>query len=300
MKHHLPLLALAALMLGLFACDPKGTTPTTTTAPTTAATGPRIVSMVPAATLNLVQIGAVDRLIGVTKYDSLFLPDGKQNLPVVGDYLDINYELLIQMRPTAVVIFAAEHRVPERLRQIADQQHFEIVNIKTDTIAELYTAIEKLGDISGRRAEADARIAVMKADLREIAEQYKDLPKVRVAYVSGREPPYIVGRDNFLDEMLRAAGGENVGATIGPGWPTISLELLIKLAPDVLLVGAPDEPEQIGPTDPRAQRWLRLPIPAAKAGKVFLVTDGNGQMPSLETPNHVRRFAQILHGEKPR
>src|SRR4051812_14729778 len=93
------------------------TSPATT--PTANSPGPRIVSTVPAATLNLVLIGAADRLVGVSKYDVLYLPPDKQNLPVVGDYNTLNYEQLVKLHPTTLVIQMAETRIEPKLRQVA-------------------------------------------------------------------------------------------------------------------------------------------------------------------------------------
>src|SRR5262249_34860656 len=56
--------------------------------------GPRIVSKVPAATLNLVLIGGDKHLVGVSSFDKLVLPKDEQDLPVVGDYEQTNYEQL--------------------------------------------------------------------------------------------------------------------------------------------------------------------------------------------------------------
>src|SRR3569833_655840 len=93
---------LLGLVLSLCACG-KPPAPVAT-AP--AAKGPRIISTVPAAALNIVLIGGVDALVGVSPYDTLYLPDDKKDLPAVGDYNleKLNYEQLINLHPTALVV----------------------------------------------------------------------------------------------------------------------------------------------------------------------------------------------------
>src|SRR4051812_9436259 len=107
------------LALLLAACGSGTPTVPATSPAASQAAGPRIVSTVPAATLNLVLIGAADRLVGVSKYDVLYLPPDKQNLPVVGDYNTLNYEQLVKLHPTTLIIQMAETRIEPKLRQVA-------------------------------------------------------------------------------------------------------------------------------------------------------------------------------------
>ena len=97
----------AALSLAALAVAAGAAVPAPASTP-----APRIVSTVPAATLNLVLIGAADRLVGVSKYDLLYLPQNKRDLPVVGDYETMNYEQLVKLHPSALVIQTAESRHP--------------------------------------------------------------------------------------------------------------------------------------------------------------------------------------------
>src|SRR4051812_986781 len=76
------------VMLGLWlaACGRGTPAPTgeagTQPPPVAQVKGARVVSTVPAATLNLVLMGAADQVVGVSKYDKLYLPLDKQDLPV--------------------------------------------------------------------------------------------------------------------------------------------------------------------------------------------------------------------------
>ena len=101
----------AALTLAACGRQTPAAQPTATPAQSAAAeqpARPRIVSTVPAATLNLVLIGAADELVGVSKYDVSYLPAAQKNLPVVGDYETMNYEELVKLKPTVLVIQTVE------------------------------------------------------------------------------------------------------------------------------------------------------------------------------------------------
>ncbi len=259
--------------------------------------GPRIVSTVPAATLNLTLIGAADRLVGVTKYDTLYLPAAQQDLPVVGDYETMNYERLVGLHPTAVIVQTDVARLSPRLKELADAHQMEVVNIKLDTLSDLWETVRKIGKVAGKEAEAERAVTRAQAELAAIQKEHAGAKRVRVVYALSENPVMVVGGKTFVDEMLTMAGAENVGATVGDGWPIIGTEALAKLAPDVLLVSAAGQPAQVGGAeDPRVAKWLRLPMPAAKAGRVYLITEGNSLMASVEAPEHVRRLAELIHG----
>jgi ABC-type Fe3+-hydroxamate transport system substrate-binding protein len=295
----------AAGAVCLAACgEGGGGSAATTTAPasepSTTQAGPRIVSTVPAATLNLTLIGAADRLVGVTKYDTLYLPPAQQDLPVVGDYETMNYERLVGLHPTAVIVQTDVARVSPRLTELAATHHIEIVNIKLDTLADLWETVRKIGKVAGKEAAAERAVTEAQAELAEIQKQNAGKKRVRVVYALSENPVMVVGGKTFVDEMLNIAGAENVGATVGDGWPMIGTEALAKLAPEVLLVSAAGQPPQVGGSnDPRVEKWLRLPMPASEKGRVYLITEGNSLMASVEAPAHVRRLAELIHAGEP-
>ncbi len=187
----------------LAACG-KAEGPIAPTAPTTAAASlpsanvPRIVSLVPAATLNLVLIGGTERLVGVTKYDEIYLPEGERGggagLPVVGDYIDINYERLVGVHPTAVIVQMDEGMIPEKLRALAAEDHFEIVNITMDTLDDLWNTVEILGRVSGRVDAAAAAVMSAREGLKEIGDEMKGQPRPRVVYAICAAPCASRGR----------------------------------------------------------------------------------------------------------
>ncbi len=289
----------------LLACCNKSTPPAVSDAtapdsnpPATFPAGPRIISTVPAATLNLVLIGAAGHLVGVSKYDRLYLPDAQQNLPVVGDYQEMNYEQLVKLKPTVLIIQTLDSRIEPKLRDVAAAQQFELLNMHFENVGDIWSSVQALGKAADMEPQAQLAIAAAKADLRDIAAQYKDAPHPKVVYLVSVSPLEPGGGHSFVDEMITAAGGTNSGAVAGDGYPDISRETLIKLAPDVLLIASPDQPEAIA-NDPRLTPWQSLPIPAATRKRIYLVTDGNSLMPNIDIAKNVRALAQLIHKDDP-
>ncbi len=293
------LVVFSALLLSACAkSEPTTTEPTTTTAPATLPTGPRIVSTVPAATYNLTLIHAADTLVGISKYDQPFLPDDKQNLPIVGDYLNMNYETLIALHPTAIIVQYAPARIPDRLKELATQYHFDIVNIKLDTTKDIWGTVETLGKTSNHEADATKAIADAREQLALLDTAMKNRPHPKVLYIVEHSPIAVAGAGSFLDEMVTLAGGNNVGQQISGIYPAISKETLVTLAPDILLISAPSQSPQTA-DDPRLDEWKKLPIPAAWNNHIFLVTDGNAMVASVNLPNQVNDLAKLIQQAVP-
>ncbi len=64
----------------------------------------------------------------------------------------------MSLHPTAVVVQTTEARISERLRELAAADHFELVNIRMDTLEDLWGTAGTLGRISGREKEAEAAV----------------------------------------------------------------------------------------------------------------------------------------------
>jgi len=254
------------------------------------------VSTVPAATLNLVLIGGDKLLVGVSSYDRLFLPESERDLPVAGDYEQTNYEQLVKLKPTVMVIQQEESRQAARLKEFVRDHQIELLNMKFDHVADIWASVRMLGRAAGREAEAEKAIARAQQDLTDVAADYKDAAHPKVLYIMDPAANLACGNHTFVEEMIALAGGQNVAA--GDGFVTLGRETMVKLSPDVLLIGAPDAIAEM-PGDPRLAPWLSLPVPATLNKRVFLVTDGNSQMPSVNIGKNVRALAELIHRNAP-
>jgi iron complex transport system substrate-binding protein len=267
--------------------------------PATAPAGPRVVSTVPAATMNLMLINALDHVVGVSTYDQLFLPEEKRNLPVVGDYESMNYEQLIALSPTALVIQQAPSRISPRLKEVAAAHNIELANMTFNHVEDIWESVRTLGRISGHEKDASEAIDKAQHELQELKILYggKDVVRPKVLFLASPQLMLIAGKNTFIDEMITLAGGENAGAQAGNDFLEVGREAIVKLAPEVLIVDISEQPPPQGEMadDPRLQTWLKLPIPAARNKRVYLLTDGNALMASVAIGRNVRMLAGLIH-----
>jgi len=255
--------------------------------------GPRIVSTDPSATQILLQIGAAKAIVGVSPWDKPLLPKSMRHLPVVGGYLHLDEELVVQLAPTALILQQAPQRIEPGILAMARQNGIRIVNIRINTFHQLFAAVGTLGGISGCQKQASAAIHTLKSELKILAGHRPKNPP-RVVYIISTRPIRVVGAANFMDQEITLAGGNNVAERCGDGFPTITRGTLVRLNPQILLISKPGQPAASGPDDPRLRPWLALPIAAASGQRVDLITWPQAQMLTLHVGRLINRLRKLI------
>ena len=243
---------LGALMsLSLFAaCRRERPAPAGSTLPATAGSGQpvaegsdptgtrRVVSLSPSTTEAMAALGGLEQLVGRSRHCDY--PTRVQALPVVGGFSDPNYEAIVALRPDLVVGARgpAGPGLTERLAARGVATYFP----PTESLADIETMIEGLGVRVGRLEAGRTLSGAMRERRQRLAARAATRPRVRALLLFGTTPIVAAGPGSFTDEMLRLAGGQNVldgrsGALAAP-YPTLGLEQVIALAPEVILDAA--------------------------------------------------------------
>ena len=118
---------------------------------------------------------------------------------------------------------------------------------------------------------------------------------MRAAFLFDVAPVVAAGPGSFADELVREAGGDNV-VKAGGAYPTLDLERLLALDPDVLLDGASDEH---GPSRVASMReapgWKDLR--AMREGRVRPLSASTVLRPGPRIGGGLAAVARALHGE---
>jgi iron complex transport system substrate-binding protein len=294
------LLLCATVLLG--SCDrpsdrsaaPASSPPASQPASQPSSSRPTVASLVPAATDLIVGIGAGDHLVAVSNWDA-DRPETK-SLPKAGDYRTVDWERLAQVRPAVMIVQFRPDKMPAGLAERADSLSIKLVNVKINSLADLYDTLQQLGDAIGEPQKADAAARRLRDELDTVKARVAGKPRVRTL-ITRAEPSAnlaCVGGGNFLDEILTIAGGENVLAGGENSYPTIDREKLLSLNPDVVLALMPGEAPQV---IKRAKDfWQSVPqVSAVKSGRVFILTDSYLLLPGLSVSKIADEFAHRLH-----
>lgn len=191
----------------------------------------RIVSLVPSATETLLALGLSNHLVGRTEYDET--PQLKGRISV-GRGLQPNLEVLISLDPDLVIRFASESDIAtaERLTDLGIR-HFAI---QPDGITDIQSIILRLGAITGTESSADSLLTEIRLAIADVRQRVDGLPRPRIAYLLGGEPPWVAGPGTYIHELVILGGGTNVFGDLGQLYAPVSLEELISRKPNLLLL----------------------------------------------------------------
>jgi ABC-type Fe3+-hydroxamate transport system substrate-binding protein len=249
----------------------------------------RVVSMNPSLTAVLVALGAQDRIVGVDAFSARQHLE-VASLPRVGSLFHPSLEGVVALEPDLVVLVPSfeQRDFRRRLGELA----IPVLALDPLGFDEVLDSILQLGARVGASERARERVAAIRAARHDVEQLTRELARPRAVLVVQRAPLYIVGRGSFIDEMLEAAGAENLGSRLGDPYPRASIEWLVEVAPEVILDSAPDP-------QGAAAFWARWPsLPAVRQKRVIAIPQGQATLPGPYLDRALLDLARALHGSE--
>lgn len=249
----------------------------------------RIVSLAPSITETLFALGFGNRVVGVTRYCTF--PPEAQTRAIVGGFVDPNYEAIVNLEPDLVALLVIHDEAKSRLSGL----RIPIFAVDHRTIPGILDSFIQLADRCGARDRGLALAAVCQARMDAVDRKTRDLPRPRVLISSAREfgtgrieSVYAAGRNQWHDELVRLAGGENAYPDDGIAFPEISPEGILRINPDVIVELAPKAEMGHYTEEEIIAEWNSVPgLRVAQEKRIYIL---NGDYVGLPGP----RFVQLL------
>lgn len=191
----------------------------------------RIVSLAPALTSMLFRLGLGPRVVGVTRYCDD--PPEAKNLPKIGGFADPNLEAVLGLRPELVV--GVESPATAALLAKARNLGIATLAVKQDSLASTWSALQVLGEATGRADQARTLAETSKAELASLAAKAAGLRGRRALFVYGRGPLVVAGPGSYGDELLTLLGAQNAASTFSLPYPKLTAEEIVRAAPEIIL-----------------------------------------------------------------
>lgn len=269
---------LVALVALLGACSPSSP-------PEQVEDGPRIAVLSPAVADLLADLGLSSHIVARHAFDRF----SEQTLPVVGDQSGIDYERLLRVRPTHVLLEWGAREPPARLAALAKANGWDVQDIPLLTLSDIRDATARLATMFDASASASALLLQM-----DVAWSERD----GLGEFAGRTLPLywtnpigVAGPGSFHHQLLAAMG---VTLAIAEGNPYITLdpEDLVRLNPDTIVLFAPGVEidalaDAVAPLDD-------LHLRAVELGRVILINDPKCLTPSAAMIGIANQTAESL------
>jgi iron complex transport system substrate-binding protein len=254
----------------------------------------RIISLVPAVTEMLFAVGAGPDVVGVSSYDRY--PPEALTKPKLGALVDPDFERILSLRPTLVVVYGTQTDLIARLAKA----HIPVYPYELAGLPNVTVTIRGLGERIGRGPAARDLADRIDRDLAAIRKSAADRPHPKTALIFGREAGtlrgiYASGGVGFMHDMLEAAGGVDVFADVKRQSLQATTEMLLARAPEVIIEAYPSDG---WPADRIARErdvWRALPsLPAVRNNRVHVLSDDRLSVPGPRVVEGVRVLMQAL------
>jgi iron complex transport system substrate-binding protein len=265
--------------------------------------GPRVVSLHDVTTELMVELAAVDRLIGIQ--DPVDLTDALAEqvaaVPRVG-----GLESILALRPSLVLgLGVVAERDPElvvRLRQAGVEVHlvdparlddvFELIGWVAGRVGAAERGAQLLAGFRAATRQQDFDVQTPTATRAQHAQPSPAAP-LRVFVYDCCDPPFTAGGATVLTDLIARAGGRNVFGELAADWTHVSWEEVASRKPELIVVHAYRYDGQGDVAD--KQRALRaIPSLAAVPTSVLPLGCSLGGLRSAEGISRLRSAMRSL------
>jgi iron complex transport system substrate-binding protein len=157
----------------------------------------------------------------------------------------------------------------------------------------VYADMTALGRLLGVASQATALVDSMKQRAAAIEQKVAGASKPTVFVEVYNKPLMTAGSGTLIDDLVKAAGGTNIGAVAGGGFPSFSTEVLLQDNPDVYIAttGAQQDPGQI------AARAGYSGLKAVQDGRVYVIEDNLIVRAGPRLVDGLEQLARMVHPE---
>ena len=211
--------------------DATGTTVTVESEPS------RVVTLNPSAAQTMWEIGARDKVVGVTKY-AMNLEGAEEKTNVSGAGKTINNEEVVALEPDLVL---APNTVANDTVTKLREAGLTVYRFReARSVQDIYRKTRFVGELTGECAAAEETVGWMQAELATVDEATagQDRPSLIYSFYG-----YTAGNGTFIDGIIERAGARNAAAEAGvESYEEINDETLLgPHNPDWILLNSDDD-----------------------------------------------------------
>ena len=249
----------------------------------------RIVSLAPNLTEIVYAVGAGEQLVGDTEYCDY--PFQAKSVAKIGDTIHPNIERIIALKPQIVLVSTASQL--EAFTKQLDQQHIAVYVTNPQSLEDVFRATQALGDLFGHHDWTVTLLDDLRRRAVSVEVATRSTKPVRVFYQLSDSPLYTIGRESFLTDLVRRAGGVSVTADVPGAFPRFSDEAALASKPDAIVLPTGGS---MGAANATVTSALKN-SPAVIKNRVYKINDDLLARPGPRLVDGLEEMARALHPE---
>ena len=244
----------------------------------------------------LFAIGAGDQLVG--RDDFSLYPEEALEVESVGSLWEgLPTEAILALEPD--LILAAEIISEENVQALLDLGLNVYWQSNPTDFDGLYENLLDLAEITGHTEETQVLVADLQtrvSQVENVIATAKDAPVVFYELDASMDPanPWTTGSGTFIDYIITLAGGVNAAAALEGDYAQISIEELIAVNPEIILLS--DALYGVTPESVAARPGWDA-ILAVQNGAMFPIDPNMMSVPGPRLVDALEEVAQIVHPE---
>jgi len=187
----------------------------------------RVVTLSPSTAQTMWEIGAREKVVGLSKHAS-YLDGADSRTQVSTSEQLVSIETVVDLQPDLVLApHVISNETVEKLRETGVTVYYFS---QAETIEDVYEKTHRIGRLTGECSAAEATVSSMneRVDVARHATEGQDRPDVLYLFFG-----YTAGQGTFINEIIEAAGGNNIAAEANiTGYQKVNSELVIQEDPD--------------------------------------------------------------------
>jgi iron complex transport system substrate-binding protein len=249
----------------------------------------RIVSLAPSVTETVFALGFGARLAGVTSHCDY--PAAAQKIPKIGGFMSPSLEAIVAQRPD-VVIGVSSATDPVKAREM-QRLGIKVALISLESVNDILNSIRSIARLLGNPAAGEERVGQIVRQFERVKKRIAGAPRRSTLLAVGLRPLVAVGGKNFIDELITAAGGENIAGNAAQPWLNLPDEYVVAKAPQVIIEAG------MGPAQaPAGKHWADLKsIPAVRDHRVYAYRSDKILRPGPRIGEGLEEIARLVHPE---
>ena len=247
----------------------------------------RIISGMPSITEVLFALDLEERIVGVTT--NCNYPPEAQKKEKIGGFF-VNLEKVVSLKPDLIVMLEdAQKRDIKKFKDFG----LPVYTVNPQTVIDVMGTLVELGEATGTMEKAEEIVERMKNRILSVEAKIADESSKEVLVIVGFKPLVVVGGDNFIDDLLRYAGAENIAAQSKAAYPQYSFEKLLIQDPDYIIITKGIVKKKEIETD---GRWQALD--AVKNGRILFMDADVLSRPGPRVVDAIEQITEFVHEEK--
>lgn len=255
----------------------------------------RIVSLAPSNTEILYALGLEDKLVGTTDYCDY--PEAAKSKPRVASYTTPNLEKVVSVQPDLILAEAIHEKTA---LPAMENLGLTVIVMSAKSLDTVLSDIKLVGQVNGKSKASDRLVDSLTERIQAVVSKTATLtPEQRpgVLYVVWHDPIWTMGRETFINDLIRKAGGINIFAADFEKSRVVSLEAIIQKNPQVIIVSG------MGTTGDliynNIKRETRLAdVDAMRNNRVYKISGANLiERPGPRIVDGLEEVAKLLHPE---